>query len=67
MKIISQAVLHLRRPDKPELGAYCSASFLEGSGNIPEQLQNLKKRLDEGFTIDRIEVVQDYVSGDSLD
>lgn len=67
MKLISQTVVHLRRPDEPKLGAYRSATFYEGSGNIPQQLQNLKKSLDDGFIIDSVEVVQNSIPGDYLD
>lgn len=57
MRIISQTVVHLYRPKNPKLGAYRSALFVEGSGNIPQQLQNLKESLDEGFAIESVEVV----------
>lgn len=57
MKIISQTIVHLYRPAKPELGAYRSTLFVEGSGNIANQLQNLKESLDEGFSIKLVEVV----------
>lgn len=57
MKIISQTVVHLYRPDRPGLGAYRSALFAEGSGNVPQQLQNLKQSLEEGFAIKLVEVV----------
>lgn len=57
MKLISQTVVHLRHRHKS--GYVCSATFLEGSGNIPGQLQNLKARLDDGFMIESVEVVQE--------
>lgn len=56
MKIISQAVVYLSSPDKR---AYCSMTFIEGSGDIPSQLQHLKEQLDAGLKIDSV----DQVSG----
>lgn len=56
-KIISQTTVFLVHPDHPHLGAYKSLLFAEGTGNVPAQLENLKKSLDQGFVVYSVEVI----------